>query len=119
MTAEQDVDKPLVIHREYVQRAGTRGVDHQQSQMFSYLSPETRVRKDHPLRKSGPWWTKYSPGCRGDSQGFEKLRAQHEAASSIERRERRYELSRTNNFFSSLVLEEGQNFSGTLLGVVF
>ncbi len=27
-----------------------RGVDHQQSQMFSYLSPETRVRKDHPLR---------------------------------------------------------------------
>src|SRR5579863_5543985 len=28
-----------------------RGVDHQQSQMFSYLSPETRVRKDHPLRE--------------------------------------------------------------------
>jgi transposase len=27
-----------------------RGVDHQQSQMFSYLSPETQVRKDHPLR---------------------------------------------------------------------
>src|SRR3989475_4782639 len=27
-----------------------RGVDHQQSQMFSYLAPETRVRKDHPLR---------------------------------------------------------------------
>ena len=27
-----------------------RGVDHQQSQMFSYMSPETRVRKDHPLR---------------------------------------------------------------------
>src|SRR5271163_581398 len=27
-----------------------RGADHQQSQMFSYLSPETRVRKDHPLR---------------------------------------------------------------------
>jgi transposase len=27
-----------------------RGKDHQQSQMFSYLSPETRVRKDHPLR---------------------------------------------------------------------
>jgi len=27
-----------------------RGVDHQQSQMFSYLLPETRVRKDHPLR---------------------------------------------------------------------
>src|ERR1039458_8517940 len=27
-----------------------RGIDHQQSQMFGYLSPETRVRKDHPLR---------------------------------------------------------------------
>lgn len=27
-----------------------RGSDHQQSQVFSYLSPETRVRKDHPLR---------------------------------------------------------------------
>src|SRR5216684_5399300 len=27
-----------------------RGIDHQQSRMFSYLSPETRVRKDHPLR---------------------------------------------------------------------
>jgi len=27
-----------------------RGTDHQQSGMFSYLSPETRVRKDHPLR---------------------------------------------------------------------
>jgi transposase len=27
-----------------------RGVDHQQSKIFSYLSPETGVRKDHPLR---------------------------------------------------------------------
>ena len=27
-----------------------RGTDHQQSQVFSYLSPETRVRNDHPLR---------------------------------------------------------------------
>ncbi len=27
-----------------------RGVDHQQSKIFSYLSPESRVRKDHPLR---------------------------------------------------------------------
>ena len=27
-----------------------RGVDHQQSGMFSYLSPEERVRPDHPLR---------------------------------------------------------------------
>src|SRR6516165_8449422 len=27
-----------------------RGVDHQQGDMFSYLSPEQRVRKDHPLR---------------------------------------------------------------------
>jgi transposase len=27
-----------------------RGADEQQSQIFSYLSPEERVRKDHPLR---------------------------------------------------------------------
>jgi transposase len=27
-----------------------RGQDHQQSDMFSYLSPEARVRADHPLR---------------------------------------------------------------------
>jgi transposase len=27
-----------------------RGIDHQQGDMFSYLSPEQRVRKDHPLR---------------------------------------------------------------------
>jgi len=27
-----------------------RGTDHQQSHIFSYLSPEQRVRKDHPLR---------------------------------------------------------------------
>src|SRR5467141_2611615 len=27
-----------------------RGKDHQQIKIFSYLSPETRVRRDHPLR---------------------------------------------------------------------
>jgi hypothetical protein len=27
-----------------------RGVDHQQSGMFSYISAERRVPKDHPLR---------------------------------------------------------------------
>ncbi len=27
-----------------------RVADHQQSQMFSYLSPETRMQKAHPLR---------------------------------------------------------------------
>jgi transposase len=27
-----------------------RGDDHQQSHVFSYLSPEARVRQDHPLR---------------------------------------------------------------------
>jgi hypothetical protein len=27
-----------------------RGIDHQQSDMFSYRSPEQRVGKDHPLR---------------------------------------------------------------------
>jgi transposase len=29
---------------------GMRGIDHQQSDMYSYVSPETRVRADHPLR---------------------------------------------------------------------
>src|SRR5207245_4052055 len=38
---------------------GIRGVEHQQSAMFSYLSPETRVR----IRcgRSGSWWTRCSP----------------------------------------------------------
>jgi transposase len=27
-----------------------RGIDHQQADMYSYLSPEARVREDHPLR---------------------------------------------------------------------
>lgn len=27
-----------------------RGIDHHRADMFSYLSPEQRVRKDHPLR---------------------------------------------------------------------
>jgi transposase len=31
-------------------RGSMRGADRQQSQMFSYLSPEQRVRNDHPLR---------------------------------------------------------------------
>ena len=31
-------------------RKGMRGADEQQSQIFSYLSPEARVRRDHPLR---------------------------------------------------------------------
>src|SRR5215467_10088327 len=31
-------------------RRDMRGDDHQQSHVFSYLSPEARVRKDHPLR---------------------------------------------------------------------
>jgi transposase len=30
--------------------AAMRGVDHQQSGMFSYISTERRVPKDHPLR---------------------------------------------------------------------
>jgi len=31
-------------------RKGRRGHDEQQDHIFSYLSPEARVRKDHPLR---------------------------------------------------------------------
>src|SRR5262250_1621363 len=33
-----------------VVREGMRGDDQQQNHIFSYLSPEMRVRKDHPLR---------------------------------------------------------------------
>src|ERR1043166_5019621 len=29
---------------------GMRGADQQQNHIFSYFSPEARVRKDHPLR---------------------------------------------------------------------
>jgi len=32
-------------------REGICGADQQQNHIFSYLSPEERVRKDHPLRK--------------------------------------------------------------------
>ena len=28
-----------------------RGVDQQQADMYSYISPESRVRADHPLRR--------------------------------------------------------------------
>jgi transposase len=31
-------------------RESMRGADHQQAHIFSYVSPEERVRKDHPLR---------------------------------------------------------------------
>jgi len=31
-----------------------RGEDHQPNAMFSYLSPEQRVPRDHPLRKLRP-----------------------------------------------------------------
>jgi transposase len=33
-----------------MEREGMRGDDQQQNHMFSYLSPEARVRTDHPLR---------------------------------------------------------------------
>jgi hypothetical protein len=31
-------------------REGMRGADQQQNHIFNYVSPEERVRKDHPLR---------------------------------------------------------------------
>jgi len=33
-----------------VRLIGHRGTDQQQGHVFSYISPEQRVRKDHPLR---------------------------------------------------------------------
>ena len=44
-----------------------RGDDQQQNHIFSYLSPEERVRKDHRCAPSERWWTKYLLNCRGAS----------------------------------------------------
>jgi len=41
-----------------------RGSDEQTSHMFSYLSPEERVRADHPLRAIRKMPTACSPSCR-------------------------------------------------------
>ena len=46
-------------------REGMRGDDQQQNHMFSYLSPESRVRRDHPLRAIlARWPIRYWIGCR-------------------------------------------------------
>lgn len=50
-----------------------RGSDHQQSQVFSYLSPETRVRKDHPLRSVR---TMVDEVLRAISPEFDRMYAQ-------------------------------------------
>src|ERR1700746_2095552 len=42
--------KTLLNPQRTVVREGMRGEDHQQNHVFSYLSPEMRVRPDHPLR---------------------------------------------------------------------
>ena len=66
-----------------------RGIDHQQSDMFSYLSPEQRVRKDHPLRAVGAMTDEilermsplfdvmYASGGRPSIPPEKLLRAQH------------------------------------------
>src|SRR5271167_1405938 len=65
-----------------------RGTDEQQSQIFSYLSPEARVRKDHPLRAvramvdealarlSGAWDAMYAEVGRPSIAPEKLLRAQ-------------------------------------------
>src|SRR5450759_3071940 len=53
-------------------REGMRGTDHQQSHMFSYLSPEERVRKDHPLRAIR---TMVDEVLRGLSPQFDRMYA--------------------------------------------
>jgi hypothetical protein len=44
--------KPNIVQRRIAEcvQWGMRGTDQQQSHVFSYISPEQRVRKDHPLR---------------------------------------------------------------------
>ena len=49
-----------------------RGNDQQQSQMFSYLSPEQRVRPDHPLR---PIRAMVDEVLRGLSPEFDRMYA--------------------------------------------
>jgi hypothetical protein len=65
-----------------------RGADQQQSHVFSYLSPEERVRKEKIIRApSGPWWTKCSNSCRGALTTIEDLSAEiqkHQPGSRIE-----------------------------------
>jgi hypothetical protein len=59
-----------------------RGADDQQSQMFSYLSPEQRVRKDHPLRAIR---TMVDEVLRALSPQFDRMYAR-EGRPSIRRR---------------------------------
>ena len=68
-------------------REGMRGTDHQQNHIFSYLSPEMRVRKDHPLRAiramvaevltqlSRRFDSMYARGCRPSIPPEKLLRA--------------------------------------------
>jgi hypothetical protein len=50
-----------------------RGTDQQQNQVFSYTSPEQRVRKDHPLR---PIRTTVDEILKQLSPRFDKMYAQ-------------------------------------------
>jgi hypothetical protein len=50
--------QPRVLQRKM------RGADEQQSQIFSYLSPEPRVRNDHPLRAIWAMVDGVLPNCR-------------------------------------------------------
>jgi transposase len=50
-----------------------RGIDHQQADMYSYLSPEQRVRENHPLRKIR---TMADEALKKMSERFDKMYAQ-------------------------------------------
>jgi len=50
-----------------------RGIDYQQGGMFSYLSPETRVRKDHEDLMAEPWKNPYSLSCHATHAGGRTL----------------------------------------------
>jgi transposase len=47
-----------------------RGTDHQQADMYSYLSPEARVRADHPLRAI---WTMVDEALKNMSARFDAM----------------------------------------------
>jgi hypothetical protein len=44
------VESSATMRVTHVEEARMRGDDHQQAGMWSYLSPEQRVPRDHPLR---------------------------------------------------------------------
>ena len=50
MTVCEESPIRAIVQGKGEREAFMRGIDHQQGHVFSYFSPEDRLRKDHPLR---------------------------------------------------------------------